>query len=96
VGRTDVLTPFEPGKSGNPKGRPKGPISVGQRIRAILEDGDKLPAAVKQTIETAVGEGKGPPDAMIMVGLLQALQGDVQGAKLLWEHGSSQSRGRPA
>lgn len=87
MGRTDGLIPYKPGQSGNTKGRPKGIISVGARIRAILEQGDQLPVAVKQTIETAVGEGKNALDAVIMVGLLQALQGEVKWAKLLLEHG---------
>lgn len=87
MGRTDGLIPFKPGQSGNLKGRPKGIISVGARVRAILAQGDQLPQAVKETIETAVGEGKTALDAIIMVGLLQALQGDHHWAKLLFEHG---------
>ena len=87
MGRTDGLIPFKPGESGNTKGRPKGIVSVGARVRAILEQGDQLPLAVKQTIETAVGEGKTALDAIIMVALLQALQGEVKWAKLLLEYG---------
>lgn len=87
MSNTSGLIPYKPGQSGNTKGRPKGRVSIGQRIRAILEDGDCLPQAVKDTIEIAVGEGKNALDAIIMVGILQALQGDEKWAKLLIEHG---------
>lgn len=51
-------TRFQKGKSGNPAGRPKGSISLSQRIKAMLEDGVELPKSVKDTIRTVCGEDK--------------------------------------
>lgn len=65
MGRIENLTPHQPGQSGNLKGRPKGRISVGQRIRAILEKGDGLPKAVKEAIENVVGEGMEVPRILL-------------------------------
>jgi hypothetical protein len=79
--------PFPKGGSGNKKGRPKGSISIDTRVRNLLEGKTKLPAAIAQTIRKAVGADRQALDATIIVGLLQALQGDDKWAKLLWERG---------
>lgn len=82
-----VGTPFPKGKSGNPDGRPLGTISLESRIRRILEGEEKLPAAIARTIRSAVGADKHALDAILIVGLLQALQGEEKWAKLLLERG---------
>jgi hypothetical protein len=79
--------PFKKGKSGNAAGRPKGSVSLDACVRNILEGKTKLPAAIAQTIKAAVGADKKALEATIIVGLLQALQGDDRWAKLLWERG---------
>lgn len=79
--------PFKKGESGNVAGRPKGAISLGTRVRNLLDGTEKLPTAIADTIRKAVGEDKQALDATIIVGLLQALQGDDKWAKLLWEYG---------
>lgn len=56
-------------------------------MRRILEGDDKLPPAIAKTIKEAVGDDKKALEATIIVGLLQALQGDKEWAKLLWERG---------
>lgn len=48
---------------------------------------EQLPPAIEETIRRAVGDDKQALDAIIIVGLLQALQGDEACAKLLWERG---------
>jgi uncharacterized protein DUF5681 len=89
--RTDgmpVGTPFQPGQSGNAAGRPKGALNLSTHIRNILEGGlDKLPKAITETIQGAVGEERAPLEAMIIVGLLQALQGDKGWADWLSHNG---------
>ena len=82
-----VGTPFKPGQSGNLKGRPKGSHTLETMVRRILEGEEELPAAIAETIKAAVGEDKRALEATIIVGLLQALQGDKDWAKLLWERG---------
>ena len=78
---------FKNGESGNPNGRPKGSISLKTRIRNLLEDNKKLPKSVKDVIKVAVGSSKKPIDAMIIVSMLQALQGDEKHMKILMEYG---------
>lgn len=83
---TSGLKPFKPGQSGNPHGRPVGSISLSQRIQSLLE-GDQLPQSLKDTIKAQCGSDKKAIDAMIMVGMLQALQGDAAWFKAVMEHG---------
>lgn len=80
-------TQFKKGKSGNPNGRPKGSLSLDSRVRRLLEGEEKLPEAIAETIRKAVGSNAQALDAMIIVGILQALQGDEKWGKLLWERG---------
>lgn len=80
------LKPFVAGKSGNPKGRPIGAISLETRIRNLLE-GDELPKSLKDAIRAQCGGDKKAIDAMIMVGMLQAIQGDANWFKAVIEQG---------
>lgn len=63
-----------------------GTISLGTRIRRLLDGSENLPPAISETIRKAVGADKNALDAMIIAGTLQALQGDKSWAQLLWEH----------
>lgn len=85
-----VGKPFQPGQSGNPNGRPPGP-DLGTLIRRYLNGEEKLPAAIEATIRSAVGENRKAGEAMIIAGILQALQGNESWAKLLWAY----SDGKP-
>ncbi|TPM41411.1 DUF5681 domain-containing protein [Mesorhizobium sp. B2-3-4] len=85
--RPPVEHQFKPGQSGNPAGRPPGIPNLSVRIRNILEGVTPLPAAIKETIVNAVGEDRSALDALIIVGLLQGLQGEKEWAKLLLEQG---------
>ncbi len=89
-----VGTPFEPGTSGNPAGRPPGIPNLSTRIRNILEGEEELPAIIQQTIQNAIGGSKKPLDAMIIAGLLQALQGDKQWAEWLSNNGYGKPKER--
>lgn len=68
-------------------GRPKGSISLETRIRNLLEDTESLPAPIREAIKIQCGGNVKAMDAMIVVGLLQALQGDKAWAQLIWEQG---------
>ena len=82
---------FMSGQSGNPAGRPKGP-DLGTLIRRYMNGEETLPEAIAQTIRNAVGADKKAGEAMIIAGMLQALQGNEAWAKLLWSY----SDGKPA
>jgi hypothetical protein len=56
-------------------------------VRRILEGKESLPPAIAETIKAAVGADRKALEATIIVGLLQARQGDKDWAKLLWERG---------
>ncbi|MGY4295132.1 hypothetical protein ACVWXN_003227 [Bradyrhizobium sp. i1.4.4] len=87
VALSNKETQFKKGKSGNPEGRPKGSHSLDTRVRRIFEGDEELPPAIAKVIKRAVGADKKPLQATIIVGRLQALQGDDKWAKLLWERG---------
>ena len=53
----------------------------------MLEEGVELPKSVKDTIRTVCGEDKAAIDALILVGLLQGLQGDKAWAEWLTNNG---------
>lgn len=53
-----------------------------------------MPAAIQETIRNAVGESKKPLDAMIIAGLLQALQGDKGWAEWLSNNGYGKPKER--
>lgn len=74
-----------PGQSGNPAGRPKGILNFESRIRRLLEGDEAFPEAIAETIRSAVGDDRQLLDALLIVGTLQALQGDEKWAKLLLE-----------
>lgn len=82
-----VGTPFQPGQSGNPNGKPKGTVHLSTRIQRILEGEEKLPEIIAATIHKAVGDDKKPIDAVVIVALLQALQGDKSWADWLSNNG---------
>lgn len=81
-----VGTPLQKGQSGDPEGMKQGTIHLSTRIRNLPEGRTELPTAVKKAIKAQVGEDKNALEAMLIVGLLQTLQGDEKWAKLLLEH----------
>jgi hypothetical protein len=87
-------TQFKKGKSGNAAGRPKGSHSLDTMVRRILEGEVELPEAIAATIKSAVGADKKALEATIIVGLLQALQGDEDWAKFLWKRGYGKVPGK--
>lgn len=60
--------------------RKAGVLNLATRIRRILEGDEKLPEKIAETIKHSVGEGQKPTGAVVIVGPLQALQGDKQWA----------------
>lgn len=82
-----VGKPFAKGKSGNEAGRPPGIPNLEARVRALLDGETKLPAAIAEAIRAQCGEDKKAIDAVFIVGLLQALQGDKAWAQFIVERG---------
>lgn len=82
-----VGTPFTSEYQPEGRGRPKGAISLSTRIRNILEGDEELPQVIQDTIKKSVGAGKRPIDAVVIVALLQALQGEKGWAEWLSNNG---------
>lgn len=82
-----VGTPFTSDRQPEGRGRPKGAISLETRIKRILEEGVELPESLKAVIRNQCGGDKNAADAMIIVGILQALQGDSGWFGKIMEHG---------
>ncbi len=66
-------------------GAPKGILNFESRIRRLLEGDEAFSEAIAETIRSAVGDDRQLLDALLIVGTLQALQGDEKWAKLLIE-----------
>jgi hypothetical protein len=77
---------FKNGKSGDAAGRPKGVHSLDTMVQCIPEGGESS-VSIAKTIKTALGADKKALEATIIVGLLHAVQGDKDWAKLLWKRG---------
>jgi len=70
-GKPPAESRFKPGRSGNPKGRPKGGKAFGTIIRDILSE--------KVDVRTARGSRKMPAfEAMLRTKLNHALKGDAK------------------
>lgn len=89
-----VGTPFTSENQPDGRGRPPGSVSLSTRIQRILEGDEKLPAIIDKTIKNAVGASKKPIDAMVIAGLLQALQGDKGWAEWLSNNGYGKPKER--
>ena len=86
-GEAALATQFKPGQSGNPRGRPEGTISLETRVRRLLEGDEELPEPIVNAIRNQCGADKRAIDAVMIVGLLQALQGDKGWAQFIVERG---------
>lgn len=82
-----VGKPFQAGESGNPAGRPPGIPNLEARVRALLDGDTVLPQPIADAIRAQCGEDKKAIDAVFIVGLLQALQGDKAWAQFIIERG---------
>jgi hypothetical protein len=67
-----TLKPFPPGVSGNPAGRPKGALSITNRVRAALEVG--------------VTEQADFADKLVEVVMQKALEGNEHMIRLVWSY----------
>jgi hypothetical protein len=82
-----VGKPFVKGKSGNEAGRPPGIPNLEARVRALLDGDTELPKPIADAIRSQCGEERKAIDAVFIVGLLQALQGDKAWAQFIVERG---------
>jgi Family of unknown function (DUF5681) len=79
-----MTSKWQAAKSGNPAGKPKGTISLSTWIQKLLNDKNF-------TLENFMSEGRqykgGPIQAIINVGILNAIKGDVKWAEWLAKYG---------
>lgn len=79
TGNIDNLTPWEPGESGNPNGRPKGRRNLATIIRDVLEDENfdwsVIPRHGKNLQERFGGLGS-PWNVFVYLAMLQTMIGD--------------------
>lgn len=74
-------TQFKPGVSGNPKGKPKGTLSMRTQIQKILStEIDELNPITGETERITVG------DVLIMKQVLKAKKGDTRAFEVLKDH----------
>lgn len=80
------LTPFKPGQSGNPNGRPKGSKNLASIIRELENedfDWSKVPIKNKDQAKL-IGS---PWKAIVLTALAKAFSGDIQAAEWLRKGG---------
>ncbi len=76
------LTSWQPGQSGNPKGKPKGAKHISTRIREMLED----ESFVYPTLNGRMPQGA-PINTIISVLIAKAIDGDLKAIDLLGKYG---------
>ena len=74
-------TRWQPGCSGNFKGKPKGRLNISTYVRKLLEE---------ERIIYDIGQGQGydgtPLQAVIRAMIIRAIQGDVRACELVLRH----------
>jgi hypothetical protein len=76
------LKSWQPGISGNPKGRPKGSRNIKKVIQDLLNDRDlvaKLALRIPRSTET-------PLEAIVYTLMVKAIRGDVRASEVLLKH----------
>jgi hypothetical protein len=84
-----ALTPFQPGQSGNPAGKPKGTKHISTWIQELLHDEE----FTLDNFNFGGKQFKGAPiKAITTVAVMQALQGDEKWANWLAKYGYSEKK----
>jgi len=65
-------TQFKPGKSGNPRGRPKRKVNMSESLNRVLDD---------KIVVTGLGKGKTGLEAFVQSVVDRVLQGDSKGTR---------------
>ena len=80
MANNENLIPFKPGQSGNPKGKPKGTMSLTANLRKLMEkEIDVTDPITKETGKKKIGE-------IINLRLIaNAIKGDARSIKLVQE-----------
>lgn len=76
------LKSWQPGISGNPKGRPKGSRNIKKVIQDLLNDqsvATRLPLRLPRATET-------PLEAIVYTLVVKAIRGDVRASEVLLKH----------
>lgn len=76
------LKSWQPGISGNPKGRPKGSRNIKKVIQDLLND---QAAAAKLPLKLP-GDTETPLEAIVYTLIIKAIDGDVRASEVLLKH----------
>lgn len=79
-------TRWQPGQSGNPKGKPKGTIHISTRIQNMLNDDEFTTTMIQKDGKKVQFKGN-PAEAIIKTAILKAMSGDSHWAEWLVKHG---------
>lgn len=83
------LTPFKPGQSGNPKGKPKGIKHINTWVQELMHD-EEFEALIYDA-KVGVKEFKGAPlKAIIKAQMIKAINGDTKAYDSLVKSGWAQ------
>jgi hypothetical protein len=86
VANPENLTPWKPGESGNPAGKPKGALHLSTHIQNILND-EEFEQWLTDPKE-GIKKFKGAPiKAMIQAMIIRASNGDTRAFDVLAKHG---------
>ena len=80
-------TQFKPGKSGNPRGRPKRKVNMSESLNRVLDD---------KIVVTGLGKGKTGLEAFVQSIVDRVLQGDAKGIPALMRLFSKTTLFKPA
>lgn len=83
---TSGLTPFQPGQSGNPAGKPKGAKHLSTRIQEMLNDDEFTANMVGSDGKSIQFKGQ-PMEAIVRTAMLKAMSGDKKWAEWLAKYG---------
>lgn len=76
------LKPWQPGVSGNTKGRPKGSRNIKNVIRDLLSD----PGTYNMLPSNTYGNARTPLEAIVRVLMIKSIRGDVRAADVLLKY----------
>ena len=80
--KTNNLKPWQPGISGNPKGRPKGSRNIKKVIQDLLND-QNIASGMRLTMPRDI---ETPLEAIVYTLMVKAIRGDVRASEVLLKH----------
>jgi len=80
--KTNNLKPWQPGVSGNPKGRPRGSRSIKKGVTNLLNSPKTYNLLSRDTLR----DTGTPLEAIVCTLIIKAIRGDVRAADVLLKH----------